>query len=61
MSRGQPRRRRFCTTCGSALGPLQTREKRKTITVLFADVIGSTALASSSTDLAPRGRGEHEP
>jgi class 3 adenylate cyclase/tetratricopeptide (TPR) repeat protein len=35
---------RFCSTCGSALGPLQTREVRKTITVLFADVTGSTAL-----------------
>src|SRR5438094_862012 len=35
---------RFCANCGSALGPLQTREVRKTITVLFADVTGSTAL-----------------
>jgi len=35
---------RFCATCGSALGALQTREVRKTITVLFADVTGSTAL-----------------
>lgn len=35
---------RFCATCGSGLVPLQAREVRKTITVLFADVTGSTAL-----------------
>src|SRR5206468_12989502 len=34
----------FCATCGSALTPIQTREVRKVITVLFADVAGSTAL-----------------
>ena len=35
---------RFCASCGSALTSIQTREVRKTITVLFADVTGSTAL-----------------
>ena len=35
---------RFCATCGAGLVLLQTREVRKTITVLFADVTGSTAL-----------------
>jgi class 3 adenylate cyclase len=35
---------RFCATCGAPLVPLVAREVRKTITVLFADVTGSTAL-----------------
>jgi class 3 adenylate cyclase/tetratricopeptide (TPR) repeat protein len=35
---------RFCASCGSGLTSIQTREVRKTITVLFADVSGSTAL-----------------
>jgi class 3 adenylate cyclase len=39
-----PHGARFCATCGNALAPLQSREVRKTITVLFADVTGSTAL-----------------
>jgi class 3 adenylate cyclase len=36
---------RFCSTCGTKLAPgAPTRETRKTVTVLFADVTGSTAL-----------------
>ena len=39
---------RFCPACGrqlSALAPASpTREVRKTVTVLFGDVVGSTAL-----------------
>jgi class 3 adenylate cyclase/tetratricopeptide (TPR) repeat protein len=35
---------RFCSACGAELGAALTREVRKTVTVLFADVTGSTAL-----------------
>jgi class 3 adenylate cyclase/tetratricopeptide (TPR) repeat protein len=35
---------RFCSGCGAELGAAGTREVRKTVTVLFADVTGSTAL-----------------
>ena len=36
---------RFCDSCGAALAPpAQPREQRKTVTVLFCDVSGSTAL-----------------
>jgi class 3 adenylate cyclase/tetratricopeptide (TPR) repeat protein len=35
---------RFCNACGASLTPLAAREVRKTVTVLFADVTGSTAL-----------------
>src|SRR5437773_1746201 len=35
---------RFCNACGAALAPLADHEVRKTVTVLFADVAGSTAL-----------------
>ena len=35
---------RFCGGCGAALAPSPAREVRKTVTVLFADVTGSTAL-----------------
>jgi class 3 adenylate cyclase/tetratricopeptide (TPR) repeat protein len=35
---------RFCGGCGAALAPARAREVRKTVTVLFADVTGSTAL-----------------
>ena len=35
---------RFCSACGAALVPAASREVRKTVTVLFADVTGSTAL-----------------
>jgi class 3 adenylate cyclase/tetratricopeptide (TPR) repeat protein len=35
---------RFCSACGAGLGAGAVREVRKTVTVLFADVAGSTAL-----------------
>jgi class 3 adenylate cyclase/tetratricopeptide (TPR) repeat protein len=36
---------RFCPTCGAPLGqPEPAREERKLVTILFADVTGSTAL-----------------
>jgi class 3 adenylate cyclase/tetratricopeptide (TPR) repeat protein len=35
---------RFCNACGAALTRSPAREVRKTVTVLFADVTGSTAL-----------------
>ena len=35
---------RFCSECGAALAEAGSREVRKTVTVLFADVSGSTAL-----------------
>src|SRR5258706_10422188 len=36
----------FCPFCGAALAPMPTasRERRKVVTILFCDVIGSTAL-----------------
>src|SRR6266567_7895916 len=39
---------RFCPHCGASLGaPPRTREQRKTVTALFCDVTGSTALGES--------------
>src|SRR2546428_10003365 len=36
---------RFCDSCAAALiAPAATREQRKTVTVLFCDVTGSTEL-----------------
>src|SRR5215217_7743867 len=35
---------RFCGACGAALAPARVRDVRKTVTVLFSDVTGSTAL-----------------
>jgi class 3 adenylate cyclase/tetratricopeptide (TPR) repeat protein len=38
----------FCPQCGARLGvPAPTREQRKTVTVLFCDVTGSTSLGES--------------
>jgi class 3 adenylate cyclase len=42
--RENPEAARFCNACGAALRPSPAREVRKTVTVLFADVTGSTAL-----------------
>src|SRR5437764_3286525 len=39
---------RFCDTCGAPLEPAAPpRERRKTVTVLFCDITGSTALGES--------------
>jgi class 3 adenylate cyclase len=35
---------KFCSECGAPAAAAETREQRKTVTVLFCDVIGSTAL-----------------
>jgi class 3 adenylate cyclase len=35
---------KFCNECGAALAALTPREQRKMVTVLFCDVVGSTAL-----------------
>ena len=35
---------KFCQACGSPLAPSEAGEVRKTVTVLFADVVGSTQL-----------------
>jgi class 3 adenylate cyclase/tetratricopeptide (TPR) repeat protein len=42
--RQNPKDSRFCGACGAGLAVTATREVRKTVTVLFADVTGSTAL-----------------
>jgi class 3 adenylate cyclase len=44
-----PDRARFCQTCGEALdAPGGFREVRKTVTVLFMDVVGSTEMGERS-------------
>jgi class 3 adenylate cyclase/tetratricopeptide (TPR) repeat protein len=39
-----PDRARFCLACGAALTTVDAREARKTVTVLFSDMVGSTEL-----------------
>jgi class 3 adenylate cyclase/tetratricopeptide (TPR) repeat protein len=36
---------RFCSSCGAALAPRETREERKVVSVLFADLVGFTSRA----------------
>src|SRR5260370_26774164 len=36
---------RFCPSCGASVGGLLGTEERKMVTVLFADIVDSTALA----------------
>src|SRR5206468_906447 len=38
---------RFCDSCGATLAADSPREQRKTVTVIFCDVTGSTALGES--------------
>ena len=46
---------RFCGECGVSLDvPAERREQRKTVTVVFCDVVGSTALGESSDPEALR-------
>jgi class 3 adenylate cyclase len=45
---------RFCNGCGAALAAEALREVRKTVTVLFCDVTGSTALGESTDPEALR-------
>ena len=42
-----PDRARFCLGCGTALAVESTREVLRTVTVLFCDLVGSTALGES--------------
>jgi class 3 adenylate cyclase/tetratricopeptide (TPR) repeat protein len=42
-----PERARFCLECGAPLGGPGPDEERKLATVVFADLVGSTALASA--------------
>jgi class 3 adenylate cyclase len=44
---------RFCDSCGAALG-VESVEHRKVVTVLFCDVVGSTALGESADPEALR-------
>src|SRR5262249_21528070 len=47
---------RFCPACGTPVaGAPAPREHRKTVTVLFCDVVGSTALGESTDPEALRG------
>ena len=46
---------KFCEECGATLqGAPASREQRKTVTVLFCDVTGSTALGESTDPEALR-------
>ncbi|MBA2641629.1 MAG: AAA family ATPase [Actinobacteria bacterium] len=48
---------RFCSACGSPLvAPEPAREQRKVVTVLFCDLVGSTALGESTDPEALRSR-----
>jgi class 3 adenylate cyclase/tetratricopeptide (TPR) repeat protein len=48
---------RFCSTCGTPLAALEpAREQRKVVTVLFCDLVGSTALGESTDPEALRAR-----
>ena len=43
-----PKEARFCGACGSALAPTVHREERKVVSIVFADLVGSTAAAERS-------------
>jgi class 3 adenylate cyclase/tetratricopeptide (TPR) repeat protein len=45
---------KFCPNCATPLAPAAAREQRKTVTVLFCDVTGSTALGESTDPEALR-------
>jgi class 3 adenylate cyclase len=50
-----PERAKFCLSCGTALAPAPApRESRKTVTVLFTDMAGSTALGERNDPEAMR-------
>jgi hypothetical protein len=51
-----PRRANFCLQCGAALAQAQRApDQRKTVTIVFADVTGSTALGERLDAEARRG------
>jgi len=43
-----PEGARFCASCGNELGTVGPREERKLVSVLFVDMVGSTALADGA-------------
>jgi class 3 adenylate cyclase/tetratricopeptide (TPR) repeat protein len=45
---------RFCKSCGVSLAAAEVREQRKMVTVVFCDVVGSTALGESQDPEAVR-------
>ena len=48
-------RAKFCEECAAPLAvPAPAREQRKTVTVLFCDITGSTALGESTDPEARR-------
>jgi class 3 adenylate cyclase len=47
---------RFCSGCGTPLAVSSAREQRKVVTVLFCDLVGSTALGESTDPEALRAR-----
>jgi class 3 adenylate cyclase len=55
--RENPEDSRFCNSCGATLAepPAAEREYRKVVTLLFCDVVGSTALGESTDPEALRG------
>jgi len=55
--RENPDDARFCSACGTVLAALESaREQRKVVTVLFCDLVGSTALGESTDPEALRAR-----
>lgn len=51
-----PPQARFCMGCGSAIFPASRAEELRRVTVLFADIAGSTALISGADPEAARAR-----
>src|SRR3954463_2834445 len=52
-----PPQARFCMSCGAELARAEpAREQRKVVTVLFCDLVGSTALGESTDPEALRAR-----
>src|SRR4029450_1864223 len=48
---------RFCNACGAPLAAAEwPREQRKVVTILFCDIVGSTALGESTDPEALRAR-----
>jgi class 3 adenylate cyclase len=48
---------RFCSACGTPLAAAEaSREQRKVVSVLFCDLVGSTALGESTDPEALRAR-----
>ena len=49
---------RFCSACGSPLAP-RAPSVRKTVTVLFCDLVGSTAMGDGADPEVLRGKMAH--